>query len=290
MSERTLFLLEMAGVACVGIALIVGASVAEDAWHWFEPLGEAVVVAALLGATVDPYLKRQLTEEMFGSTLRAIFGKGLPKPVQEEMRRIANFNIVREQYLAEYRLGKVAEGWVEVVTQVEFIARNIASEDEEFIHTLRIQDAEAGEVTRLRCVGCGDDDYDDRGDAVKAELFEGGWLAKRTVTLPGGKTAKFRGETARRLPVRWDDVMYFSHPTIGVRIRVFSPSEISVKLLYMHDSPAASQVSEQNEIELENVAFLPNMSFMVKWRPAAVSASSGKVDQTARRNRRHKRK
>jgi hypothetical protein len=71
---------------------------------------------------------------------------------------------------------------------------------------------------------------------------------------------------------RMDDVLYFTHPTIGAHVRVFSDAQLRVRIVYLHNTKVEKEMHEQDELELEDIAFLPNMSFVVRWRPSAGNA------------------
>src|SRR5438874_2129572 len=131
---RVRFLLTTLGLVLVGIGLLLLRDLIYTSQNWLDALGHAILIAGVLGLTVDPYLKAKLTSETFDSTLRAALGKDLPPPLHDELRRIGSCNFVREHFEATFEIREESDNQVTLSTVTNFDVRNISSEDAVFDH------------------------------------------------------------------------------------------------------------------------------------------------------------
>lgn len=207
LSRGMIFAAEIALLVVGGVLLSLSGHIG-GYLAWIAPLGEAAVVAGILAMTVDPYLKSKLTAEMFGTTLRAIFGKGLPTEVQTEIRRLGSCTIVRKTFEADYRFTNFDPelNVVTVNTIIRFQASNIGTDREEFMHTLWVGDPETGKVVQMKSTDC-EIDYNVR--TPQLVNLNPGWGYQKGGWIPPGRSAGFKGETVRALPSTWDDVFTF---------------------------------------------------------------------------------
>jgi hypothetical protein len=267
-SAIIIFWVEVILLIAVGVILIAFGHTQPAHRAWIETIGEALIVAGVLGGTVDPYLKRKLSSELFGTALRSIFGNRLPKAIQDEIRRIASCSIVRESFEAEYRFHdrNDIDGTIQLTVRVAFVARNIGEERVKFMHRLWAADAEAGRILRMKSTG-GEIEYAYDGNDLQLRPMEGGWGCEQPVMLAAGTSATFKGDTQRTLPLHWEDTFYFSQPTVGATVRVVNLASLSVDVISRHPDGGPVRVDSAGEADMGKVAFLPNMSFAIKWYP-----------------------
>lgn len=264
MTERTRFVCWMLGLALGGIVLsILG--------HTYKvvpltAIGEALAVAGILGATVDPFLKAKLTAETFDAALRAVVGKDPAEPIRAELRRIALCDIIREQFEVEFQFDPpTPDGSLVVREFVTFVAHNTSVAQKIFAHTLWVQNTQGSELLRARCMRGETVEYDLAGDELSPTPSERGWIWQRDVAFGPDERIRFRGESKRQFPALWEEAFYFSHPTIGARVRVIAPPSIEARVMYHHENRLKTDDFVSGTWELINEAFLPHMSFTIGW-------------------------
>lgn len=96
-------------------------------WRWVDQivhdLGIAVIVASLLGFSIDRWLKAEIVEDVF----RAALGYILPQEFKEEVRRITSFKFLCEKHCLHAKIEILDGDKVRLTTMVERTLRNITS-------------------------------------------------------------------------------------------------------------------------------------------------------------------
>ena len=94
----------------VGAAMIIGPAVA--GWQWdrgvIRNLGTAVFIAAMLGLTIDRWLKTQIARDVF----QAALGYFLPQEFREEVANVARFKFLCERHVAKLHIKDIGDGSV----------------------------------------------------------------------------------------------------------------------------------------------------------------------------------
>jgi hypothetical protein len=273
MTQRQTFLTSMAFILAAGVAAVALSDVFQNVPHWLGAIGEAAIVASVLGLTVDPYLKAKLSAEMFDGALRAVVGKGLPRAIQDEMRAIAARDVVREHFEVTFEFTPHDEGHVVVSTLIHFEAKNIAEGRARFEHTLWAQqnpgaDSPPAEILRAKASGIEGDPYDLSGAEIVPESVDDGIEWRRPVYIPARGVGRFWGETRQVLPAKWSDTFYFADTSIGCRVRVFAPKELHVDIIFVHAAKVKTEKAPSRNWELPDAVFLPHMSFIIRWKPS----------------------
>jgi formiminoglutamase len=89
-------------------------------------LGEALIIAAVLTAIVDPYLKRELAEQVARDALNAAAGHDLPQAVKNEIQRIIRAEYTRRRFTIVFNISGVKDhdGFVTLVMHTAYDIEN----------------------------------------------------------------------------------------------------------------------------------------------------------------------
>jgi phosphate/sulfate permease len=119
--ERVFFWLTLAAILGVGLALTYLVETG-----FFHEVGMALIVSAILGFTVDGYLKSRIVKDVF----EAAVGHILPPELREEMQWITTFRLLARRSLHRVQVELAANESVKVTTTVEREIENISSKNE----------------------------------------------------------------------------------------------------------------------------------------------------------------
>lgn len=268
MTGRRRFVLLMVSILTLGIlnAGIGGLSHLEVV----ATIGEALIVAGVLGLTVDPYLKQRLAAEGFEAALRAAHGRHLPLGIQKAIASLGSCNLVRYGFEVTFAFARHSRDTVAVSTTIEFEVRNLGDSTDVFEHTITLYKLPLELPAKpraivARCSGLAAVQYEYRENDILLTETDEFWRWAKPVEIPPGKSVFFSGETHRVLPAKWIDIFYFSHPTVGAKVRSFAPDGSEVTVTFAHEAKVETQVHPSRAWELRDAAFLPYMSFVARW-------------------------
>jgi hypothetical protein len=99
-------------------------------WEWdygiVHDLGIAIFIAALLGVTIDRWLKAEIARDVFMAALGYI----LPEEFHQEIRRIANFKFLSERQVSVFQIEDIGNSTVRLTSMIERTLRNISDNSE----------------------------------------------------------------------------------------------------------------------------------------------------------------
>jgi hypothetical protein len=270
-SSKTRFWLAMAMLGLVGAGLLILAATTAlpGALHDLVPaLGSALVIAAVLGATVDQFLKRRLLEDAF----HVLFGYLLPPELREELSWITKQEVLCERHELRLTLTLLDDALVKVHMESERDLRNITSHlvpfpihfavDEWFHEGLPSQ------VISLRCTQGSTLLEGEPPDALPQDCSPFIRALQVSVGLePGeGATVVAEAEETRRVSDAW----FLNVPvaTASPRVTVRVPDGIDYRVTF--GSGQALRVREigPHTRELPGT-LLPGQIIQVRWWPAA---------------------
>ena len=78
-------------------------------------LGTAVFIAAMLGLTIDRWLKTQIARDVF----QAALGYFLPQEFREEVANVARFKFLCERHVAKLHIKDIGDGSVQLTNSIE---------------------------------------------------------------------------------------------------------------------------------------------------------------------------
>ena len=99
---------------------------------FFHALADALMIAGLIGASLDFYSSKFLIEEVSDDLAGKLVGRGLPPELQSHIREITKTVFVRSNYVKEYRFSIIGEGKLRVESTVTFDVRNYSDATSEY--------------------------------------------------------------------------------------------------------------------------------------------------------------
>jgi hypothetical protein len=108
-------------------------------------LGEALFIAAILAAIVDPYAKFRLGKEVGSEIARETVGQHLPEELRQELERIQDIDLYQLNMVIDITLDKVdaLPGFLKWQTAMHFEVKNAAWNKRRFEHRFSISDSAA---------------------------------------------------------------------------------------------------------------------------------------------------
>ena len=263
------------GFILIGIILALVAEHLESLPKWFgtatASLGDALIVAGLLGLTVDHFLKKSLIRDV-----GAIFiGWALPQEVRNYIREVSQTDIVRKDLRVRYDLSKVGDTVVARIS-MEWDVFNYGTSTKMYSSMLAIDLTDKPDDSQTTCnVTIGE-----KSLSWNAEKFEKDGLVGRTGHVitwksgpksfrllpqnaddPGTKPAcRVRWSYVQRMPVPYTDLVAIMAPTIGVEITARCPSDIE---FICGDEPIHAKGSDQWSYHR---LYMTGQSIRVWWR------------------------
>jgi hypothetical protein len=97
--------------------------------HTSEGIGEALIIAGVLGLTVDAYIKEHLLEEASQDIAKYLYGYQLPPELQSTVKDLMCTTRVTRDFHLHYELSRIKEepGKVLVETTLTYQAQNIGN-------------------------------------------------------------------------------------------------------------------------------------------------------------------
>jgi len=196
--------------------------------HFTDDLIVALIIAGILAATVDPFVKHRARREATLDIFHHMLGYSLPPVIRERLQKILKETQLYRVNMTQH-IDMLEEGdLVKFDVQMEFEVVNPTPHTLGFEPLLQFEKGERPELKSVICFG--DVEY---GKDAKLSLAEGalGVLEYRGKGIPirSGDRLKFKYEYSVRYPTLlgfW--YPNFGLPTIGVSLTIKSPNNFSV--------------------------------------------------------------
>ncbi len=99
---------------------------------FFYALGDAFVIAGLIGISLDLYTSKFLIEKAADDLAGKLVGRGLPSELQSHIREITKTAFVRSNYVKEYRFVSASDSKFRLEETITFDVRNYSDRPEEY--------------------------------------------------------------------------------------------------------------------------------------------------------------
>ncbi len=118
-----------------------------------ELLGHAIVVAAILAATVDLYVKKLLLKEAASDIAKYLIGYKLPEELQDRIRELMGTTLFRRDVRIHYKMSQSPEKMDKFLIEVEykFFIENPTNGKLPYIHSISFPIHPAPTVFEMRC-------------------------------------------------------------------------------------------------------------------------------------------
>jgi hypothetical protein len=273
MNERDISKAQVKLWLIIALAFLAGAGMviyADDApWRWLQKIadgfGSALLIAAMLGLTVDRALKLEIARDVFYAAFQYV----LPPELKDEILRIIGYKFIcnRHHWLVE--IEKSGNGLVRCTSTLRRTMKNIGHGPEKFKLLLHIDEwgypheqskifecsAKLEDGSVIRSVGRDTSDSTVRFDSEEFTVRSGVSLTVLS------KWTEIRNE---------NDVIYLnsSFPTINPEIEIRASDEFSVSRSFGSASEKIEQIGDR---AILTGTYLPLHYMVVRWWPKKAS-------------------
>jgi hypothetical protein len=250
-----------------------------------KSLGEALIIASVLAATVDLYAKTIMLREVTRDVFHYITGHPLPKQLQDQIRKLVSTDLIRRDMrirygFAWYDLGieGTEHDFVLLTIETEWKLENLSSSEILHQERLELEAHDAPRVINMRCASSESDSCYDQRPQGGANLAKPEPSNQRMLVATG-KRIKIRPNLGNpaisyvlackyecMLPSDHSDVFSFLGPTIGATVEVSAPDDLEVSI---SDYRAKEVVPRRWEF---NQAFSRSECFRIRWNRKAAGA------------------
>ena len=113
------------------VAALIGAHYMPLPWALRRALtisiGEALFVAAILGFTVDKYIKEFLVREASKDLFKYLVGYKLPEGIQNRLRDLMGTSLIRRNYQVTYTLTTISNDYMLLDFKYSFLVENVST-------------------------------------------------------------------------------------------------------------------------------------------------------------------
>jgi hypothetical protein len=221
--------LSLAGLFAAGLLLFF------QPWaHWWPPhvelverFGEALIIASILGATVDLYAKRHLLNEMSRDVFVHIFGHALPVELRARIDKMVRIDLVRRDFRVHYRLCALEGERVRLEVSFDYKLINLSHGPIEHIPRLFLEKQDNPSVIEFRC-DCEEDEASRFCHAAGLGVTVGDKTGEPGVLQATAKSIKVRPGISYPISARYTvefpedgtDIFCFAYPTMEVIVTV----------------------------------------------------------------------
>ncbi len=258
----------------VGLLLFVGITLLVIRVPYVNPefvhsTGHALIIAGILAATVDHYLKGRVLREVTSDVSKYLVGYRLPTEVQGRIGELMQIKWIRRRFQLRVIFTEIEEDHkIKLDIQISEEVQNITSETLSYQDRLQFDFHEPVRVIALEC-----DCDDPKGSYYLGEAELGALRSERDgsiifkgkeVRIPPiaeliGRSYRFGARYEQCHPTKFSEVVTFSIPTIGVSIEITDRPQN----YRFHISPVADYVGH-DKWEFKRL-FLPGEHIKILW-------------------------
>jgi hypothetical protein len=272
-ANRNASILTFVGLGAVGIGLrlLYDLLLRESVIH---SLSDAFIVAAILGVSVDWFLKRALIKDV-GSIF---IGWALPQQLREHIREVSEIALVRYNRLLHYKVTRTdSELFLDVIDSWEIY--NFGTSRRKYTSLQAIDLHERPDVNMIRCTQTfggktvhwdaeklnSDKRTKEEGDAIHWQI-KPVILKSQQADDPHKKAGcHIEWRYRLRVPVYSSTNIYFPLATVGVTVSVDCPKEIDFTC---DQSESTLHAPGSNRWQHDRL-FAPGQVLHLKWKPTA---------------------
>ncbi len=274
--QEVKFFAFLLGFAVLGFGLIWGAHHIPD--HYVvrrllaASVGEALIVASVLGLTVDRYLKEYLVRKASQDVSKYLVGYNLPDEIKARIQALMGTALIRRDWRIAYTLSPAEGSADEVYIDVHytFELENVSNTVQSYTQIIEEERHRNPVILEMRC--------DDPESGFRLIADETKSLGKAKDGVPGVIEARgpeiqvkpsggkpelrypFMGHYRLRTPSSNSDTFSFLQPSIGVTITASYPAGYTISM-----ESDRNMIVTENMWQLRQRAFLQSEHVMVRW-------------------------
>jgi hypothetical protein len=273
--EELKFLRALLGFALLGFVLLLSTHYFPGEWAirrlLFASVGEALIVATVLGLTVDLYVKKSITRRTSKDVFKYLVGYNLPDEIKARIQALMGIELIRRNWKINYTLTPIDKDNVLVDVQYTFELENVSNTPQKYRQAFQGEKHLNPLMVEMRC--------DDPEAKFRMLASSGASLAQdqpgvlglvqalapEISVKPSNRDQKlmypFMGHYQLRTPNNCSDTFSFAHPSIGAAITVSYPAGYRITM-----ESAPDMIVTDNMWQLRNRAFLPSEQITVRWQ------------------------
>jgi len=211
-----------------------------------EKLGEALIIAAVLGFVVDEAVKKTLVEEILRDVLYHAVGYRLPDEVKEQVKYVLRLPFVRRNFQIHYKFrvienlsadGTISNRYLEVTSTAKYDVENLTDTEKVFQFRRSIELFHARIPKENQLIAMEAPDLKIAGDELeKIAKVEGPFKkAELNSKIGSGKSGKAHFLTKRlaHYPVEHTMALdILEPPCIGISVSVDAPPALTVEAAF----------------------------------------------------------
>lgn len=228
-------------------------------------LGDAFVIAALLSATVDQYVKGRVLHEVTDDISKYLIGYRLPEQLQDRIRAIMQTRWILRDFEVRIRFRTINARSLEVDVNRSERVQNISSETQQYEDCIVFSKLERKRVIELRCDSDSSEDTYHFDEQSVLHVEESGQIRHvgRSVKVPPASDTERDFQFSKRYVAPHSfsskEVFTFTQTTIGASIQVIDAPEGVI----FHLTPAPDQSAHLRWTY--NRLFLPGEQIAIQW-------------------------
>jgi hypothetical protein len=150
--EGIWFLAVLLVITALGIFLVHSPVRGLD-FEFSKAVGHALIVAAVLGVTVDVYVKKRLVKEVAHDTFKYLVGFRLPEELQDKIQEVAETKLIRRDWHFHYAISPIdgVPDKIRLDATLTFCIENISRRSQEYAQRIALATYNEPKITELRC-------------------------------------------------------------------------------------------------------------------------------------------
>ncbi len=254
-------------IALLGLAALIGAHYMPLLWALPRALaisiGEALFVAAILGFTVDKYIKEFLVREASKDIFKYLVGYKLPEGIQNRLRDLMGTSLIRRNYQVIYTLTAISNDQMLLDVKYSFLVENVSTSETPYTPKFQGEKHDKPKILELRC--------DEKNTRFRKVAGSSGTIGEESTKVPGvieaigpeislipGRVYPISGHYQLQVPPNHSDTLSFLYPTVDVTVRVECPEEFEFVI-------EGAEIETPNMWQFGGHAFLTNEHTRVRW-------------------------
>ena len=235
-------------------------------WQWAVQLAEhiatAILIACFLGLTIDLWLKKQLTEDVFSAAM----GYELPEDLKQEVRYVYGNKLLCKHHQQNADIVDLGNGFVSITIGVERTIENIG-ETPQTLHVAVGMDewfVPSHPSQLLECSYVKNGVHSDVS-LLKTEKRDAGFRTEypEDVKLAPKESITVYTKMSETKPRNGDHFFAFSCATNGPAVTVSAPPDIGWNVHFTHRHPA--DIGKYSNTYTLNGLLLPHQAIRIHW-------------------------
>lgn len=281
--EESKFRRSLVAVGALGLVALIGGHYMPPQWALGRDLaisiGESLFVAAILGFTVDKYIKEFLVREASKDLFKYLVGYKLPEEIQNRLRDLMGTSLIRRNYQVTYTLSATANDQMLLDVKYSFLVENVSTDEVDYTPKFQGEKHDKPRILELRCDG--------KDIRFRKAAESGGTIGEESTKTPGvieavgpeislkpGRVYPISGHYQLQVPPNHSDTLSFLYPTVDVTVRTECPEGFEFVI-------EGAELETPNMWQFGGHAFLTNEHTRVRWfkRPPKEPVQRPQIDR-----------